>query len=89
MLAHSFALPAVVSQVGGLADIAKDGVNCLTFAPGDAGQLARALIRIVSDHKLSATLKANIILERETVFSWKLIVRAIDSLYREVLAVPR
>jgi glycosyltransferase involved in cell wall biosynthesis len=86
MLAHAFALPAVVSPVGGLADVAKDGVNCLTFARGDAGQLAQALVRIASDHKLSATLRANIIVERETVFSWKSIVREIDSLYREALA---
>ena len=89
MLAYSFALPAVVSRVGGLADVAKDGFNSLTFNPGDVAQLAQALFRIVTDNELRATLRANIIVEREQVFSWKSIARSIDLLYREVLAERR
>ena len=89
MQAHAFALPTVISSVGGLADVAKDEFNCLSVVPGDAVGLAKAIVRILSDNKLRGTLRANIIQERETVYAWNTIAQSLDSLYREVLAGRR
>jgi glycosyltransferase involved in cell wall biosynthesis len=43
---------------GGIPDIVEDGVNGLLVAPGDAGSLAAAIERILTDHALALRLGA-------------------------------
>ena len=48
---------AVVSTaVGGIPDIVKTGENGLLVEPGDPGQLARALVRVLNDRELAERL---------------------------------
>lgn len=48
----------VGSRVGGIADLVEDGVNGLLVEPDDAGALAAALARLLSERALAARLGA-------------------------------
>lgn len=47
--AQACGLPAVASRTGGVPDIVEDGVTGILVTPGDAGELAAGLRRLVSD----------------------------------------
>jgi glycosyltransferase involved in cell wall biosynthesis len=46
LLAFAHGVPVITTTAGALADMVRDGVDGLTCAPGDAGDLARALAAI-------------------------------------------
>jgi len=46
--------PVVASPTGGATEFMTDGTNCLTFCPGDAHDLAGALVRLSQDPALRA-----------------------------------
>jgi glycosyltransferase involved in cell wall biosynthesis len=48
--------PVVVSAAGGAAELVEDGRDAVTFVPGDASALARALERLANDASLRARL---------------------------------
>lgn len=50
--ARAFGCPVVASRVGGIPSSVTDGVDGLLFPPGDAGELARSLIRLARDPEL-------------------------------------
>lgn len=52
--------PVVASNLGGMAELVRDGENGLLFAPGDADDLARQLRRLLDDPSLLPTLRAGI-----------------------------
>jgi glycosyltransferase involved in cell wall biosynthesis len=52
--------PVVASNLGGMAELVRDGENGLLFAPGDANDLARQLRRLLDDPSLLPTLRAGI-----------------------------
>jgi glycosyltransferase involved in cell wall biosynthesis len=43
LLAFQFGIPVIASRAGAIADAVEDGVNGILCAPGDAGDLARAI----------------------------------------------
>lgn len=57
--AMATAKPVIVSQTGGAAELFSDGHDALGVPPGDASALAQAIIRLVRDPALRATLSAN------------------------------
>jgi glycosyltransferase involved in cell wall biosynthesis len=52
--------PVIASNLGGMAELVRDGENGLLFAPGDADDLARQLRRLLDDPSLLPTLRAGI-----------------------------
>jgi glycogen(starch) synthase len=74
---------------GGSAEILQDGVNCLTFAAGDAQDLARQLQRLVDDPALGRRLAgAGQRLVRER-FSLRGTVDQIEALLHDTVDHPR
>ncbi|WP_420441077.1 glycosyltransferase family 4 protein [Candidatus Palauibacter sp.] len=47
--ALEFGLPLIASDVGGIPDIVRHGETGLLVPPGDAGALARAIVRVIED----------------------------------------
>lgn len=54
--AWAYGLPVVTTPVGGIPDVAQDGVNMLLFEPGDVEQLSKQLEKIMTDDKLRQSL---------------------------------
>ena len=50
--AQAAGCPVVGSNVAGISEIVRDGENGLLFTPGDAAELARALLRLAEDRSL-------------------------------------
>jgi glycosyltransferase involved in cell wall biosynthesis len=53
-----FETPVVTSNIGGMAELVRDGANGLHFAAGDAADLARVLRRFLTEPGLISTLDA-------------------------------
>ena len=79
----------VASCVGGLAEVVEDEVSGLCVVPGDPRALARALERLLADPQLRARLAGEARTHMETRFHVDNMVRAYESLYREVLDESR
>lgn len=58
--AFTAGVPVVASDLGGMADMVRDGVNGLLFEPGSAASLASALQRLIDEPTLLPTLRAGI-----------------------------
>jgi type III pantothenate kinase len=52
-------VPVVATAVGGITEMVVDGVNGVIVPPGDAGALAQALQRVVSDGAFVRQLSRN------------------------------
>ena len=79
----------VVSDVAALAQIVRDGRTGLTFAKGDAKDLAAQLELLVSDPALRARLGSA---AREWVLEkgdWSTIAQRVDRVYRSFLPGPQ
>jgi len=60
MTAYSFAKPVVATRVGCLPEYVQDGDTGLLVPPADEGELAKAIIRLLSDNALRARMQRNI-----------------------------
>lgn len=58
--AFAAGVPVVASNLGGMAEMVRDGVDGLLFAPGDAAALAAQLRRLVDDPAMLDRLRSNI-----------------------------
>ena len=78
-------LPTVASRVGGNAEIVQDGKTGMLVPPEDSAALAEALLRLLRDPELAASLAKN---GREYVaseFSFQRMIQNTDQLYTELL----
>ena len=58
--AFAHRVPAIVSDLGGMAELVQDGVNGLRFVPGDPSSLAIKLRQLLDDLGLLSRLRAGI-----------------------------
>lgn len=82
--AMAFGLPIVASNVGGIPEVVEDGVNGLLIPPGRPDELASALVRLVDD----ATLRASMAREnraRAAQFTAARMADAYEAIYRSIL----
>jgi glycosyltransferase involved in cell wall biosynthesis len=85
--AMSYGIPAIASRVGGIPDIIEDGVSGLLVPPADPRALANAIERVARDPAYAQRL-ADAGRERlRTHFSWDVITKQWDAVYRSVSAV--
>jgi len=78
--------PVVTTSAGGSAEVVEDGVSGLIVAPGDAGALARAVIRILEDPALAERLAAAGERRVRQDFDLSAMLGSIDALYRAELS---
>jgi glycosyltransferase involved in cell wall biosynthesis len=75
--------PIVASRTGGIPEVVKDGVSGQLVTPGDAGDLARALVLLAGDparrRRLGEAARA-----RAEAFDIRATVRSLEDLYDEV-----
>jgi glycosyltransferase involved in cell wall biosynthesis len=64
MEAHAAGTPVVTAALGGMAELVRDGVDGLHFAPADAADLARQLQRVIDEPELLSTLRTAVTMPR-------------------------
>lgn len=81
--AMSWGIPIVGSDVGGIAEQVRDGVDGYLVSPGDAGQLTTALEVMVADPSLAARMGVSA-RERARSFTTANTVRQVHSVYKSL-----
>ena len=84
--AMSYGIPAIASRVGGIPDIIEDGVSGLLVPPADPEALAAALERVARDPAFAQRLAQAGRQRLRTRFSWDVITKQWDDVYRSVSA---
>jgi glycosyltransferase involved in cell wall biosynthesis len=80
-------IPVIVSNIGGMREIVKDGNNGFLVDPGDDAAIADRVSLICSDSKLFAEL-ATKALESSHLFNWSNSAARCIGLYRNLLWSP-
>ncbi|MFB6318216.1 glycosyltransferase family 4 protein [Saccharicrinis sp. FJH54] len=83
--AWSYGLPVISTKVGGLCDVLNDGVNALTFNPGDIKTLADQLNKMISDKELRKSIAEESVRLAENDFNLVNINKKIGSIYDHLL----
>jgi glycosyltransferase involved in cell wall biosynthesis len=78
-------VPIVASRVDGVTDVVRDGIEGLLCPPGDAGELAAAVARIIRGESDWQALRRRAHRRQREEFSDRAMAAAVAQLYREVL----
>jgi glycosyltransferase involved in cell wall biosynthesis len=78
-------LPVVASDVGGIPELVRPGVNGLLVKPGNPHDLAAAISKLIDDDKLRRKLASN---ARQSVrnYDWSVVAKKYLSFYQELLS---
>ena len=77
-IAYNFDVPAIASDVGGLAEVVQDGVTGFVVPPDDPEALAGAILRLY-DPGMRELLIRNVAVEKHR-YSWGSMVRAVEEM---------
>ncbi len=77
-------LPIVATNVGGLAEIIKDGENGYLVEPKNPDQLAQKLLAILQNNDIRTRMSCNNI-DKARRYSWEIIVNELESVYRTIV----
>lgn len=77
--------PVVATRVGGIPDIITDEVTGRLVLPGEAEELAGAVLDLLADPEKAARLGANAMIAARQRFDVKRLITDMDGLYRELL----
>jgi glycosyltransferase involved in cell wall biosynthesis len=77
--------PVAATRVGGVPELARDGVEALLVPPGDAVALAAAIGRLLSDGALASSLGAAAARRQAEEFDLDEVVRGLEDLYERLL----
>lgn len=83
--AWAYGLPVITTPVGGIPDIAIDGINLLMFTPGDINKLAKQMEKLIYDKELRDKISQESTQLANTVFNIKNINKEIENLYNSFI----
>lgn len=78
-VAQTFGVPIVASAIGAMRDVIEDRRSGLLVTPEDPNALAAAVLELLRDRELAATLGRNAAADAQGPFSWKTIAAQILS----------
>lgn len=82
-IAYSFGKPVVVTDVGSIPEVVKDGVHGFIVPPNDPNALAEALIKILGDDGLRKAMGRSAQEMAETELSWDAIAKRTVEVYED------
>jgi len=74
--------PVIASNIGGIPEIVKNEVNGLLVTPNDPNDLAKAIIRVLTDEKLAKRLSESGTLTVKEKFSERTILKKLIAVYK-------
>lgn len=86
--AFGFERPVIATTVGGFEEVVERGVNGLLVPPRDESSLAAAVAQVLNDEALRARLRRGARKSSEQ-HSWAEIAQRVESVYRDVIGVPK
>ncbi len=84
--AWAYGLPVITTPVGGIPDVAEDGVNMFLFNPGDVDVLADKMKEMMSDGVLRNKIARNSLELAKTKFNIESVNKEIGLLYEKLSA---
>jgi glycogen synthase len=81
-------LPIVASRTGGIPDVIRDGENGLLFTPGNAGELAGAVDRVLKEPELASRLGTEA-RRRAKYYDWNRLAEQVLEIYWSVMSRHR
>ena len=82
--AWAYGLPVITTPVGGIPDVARDGVNMLLFKPGDTDGLAQQMRHMMTDPNLRNCIAVHSKELADTTFNINTVNAAIGNIYKEL-----
>ena len=82
--AMSCGTPVIGSETGGIKFLIKNNENGLLVRERNEDEMANAIIRILSDRNLSRKLSRNGIKTVKNNYSWEIVAKKFDNLYRKL-----
>ena len=79
-------IPMIATDVGGNAEIVKDGINGVLVPPRDAGKLRDAICRFCTDVQLRDQLKAQAMILNYTEYSDSSVDQSLNQVYQMLLS---
>lgn len=83
--ALSLGVATVASRTGGIVELITDKINGLLIDPANSGQIAKALIDMLTNDDMRNKIKENSIKRAKKEFSVKTEVAAIEKIYSQIL----
>lgn len=83
--AWSYGLPCVMTPVGGIPDIVRDGVEGLIFPVGDSERLARQLERLMTDKELRRKIVSSTDVYVNGIFNILTINKQLEAIYDRLI----
>jgi glycosyltransferase involved in cell wall biosynthesis len=87
LTAFAFGKAVVATRIGGLPEYIEDGLTGLLVEPGDAGELADALVRLLEDAELRRRMRAAIEQRVHAQLSWAATAEDLVRCYRRAIGV--
>lgn len=81
-VAYAFGTPVIVTRIGSLPEVVDDGGSGLIVAPGNAEELAAAIVAVLTDSGLRARLAVGACRMRDTRLSWRTVAEQTERFYR-------
>jgi glycosyltransferase involved in cell wall biosynthesis len=78
-------LPVIGGRAVGVVDVIEDGRNGILIEPGDVGALSDVQERLIGDGMLRMRLRTEALKDVTERYSWPVVCRAIDGVYREII----
>jgi glycosyltransferase involved in cell wall biosynthesis len=86
--AMAYGLPVVVSNVGGIPEVVRDGDEGLMIKPGDLDELCRALTQLIESAECRQRMGAAARRRMAAHHTVEIYLRQLQELYNSVLAAP-
>lgn len=83
--AWAYGIPCVMTPVGGIPDIVKDGVHGLLFPVGDSMKLAESLEKMISNKNLREYIVSQTDVLVSTTFNIRSVCQQLDDIYKSVI----
>jgi len=84
-LAYGFGKPVVATDVGSIPEVVEDGKTGYIVPPNNAAALAAAVVKILKNPNLKASLKENVRRKAATDLSWKTIASETLRVYADLV----
>jgi 2-deoxystreptamine N-acetyl-D-glucosaminyltransferase/2-deoxystreptamine glucosyltransferase len=83
--AMSCGLPVVASNVGGIPQVLKQGVNGIMCTPGNVMEFTAAIEQLLSNEALKQMIASNGLAIVRSNYSWDVVARKLSAIYEQSL----